>query len=38
MDRYSIDGTVRASLCFYNTKKEIDILADGIEKVKSMFA
>jgi cysteine desulfurase/selenocysteine lyase len=38
MDRYGIDGTVRASLCFYNTKEEIDSLADGIEKVKSMFA
>ncbi len=37
MDRYGIDGTVRASLCFYNTKEEIDKLADGIEKVKSMF-
>jgi cysteine desulfurase / selenocysteine lyase len=37
MERYGIDGTVRASLCFYNTMEEIDILADGIEKVKSMF-
>ena len=35
MDRYGIDGTVRASFCFYNTKEEIDTLADGIEKVKS---
>ena len=38
MDRFGINGTVRASLCFYNTKEEIDTLADGIEKVKSMFA
>jgi len=38
MDRFGIDGTVRASMCFYNTKAEIDILAEGIEKVKSMFA
>jgi len=38
MARYGIDGTVRASLCFYNTKEEIDALCDGIEKVKSMFA
>ena len=37
MERYGIDGTVRASICFYNTTEEIDILADGIEKVKSMF-
>ena len=38
MDHYGIDGTVRASLCFYNTKEEIDALADGIEKVKTMLA
>jgi cysteine desulfurase/selenocysteine lyase len=37
MARYGIDGTVRASLCFYNTNEEIDILSGGIEKVKSMF-
>jgi len=38
MDFYGIAGTVRASLCFYNTKEEIDALAEGVEKVKSMFA
>jgi cysteine desulfurase / selenocysteine lyase len=38
MARYGISGTVRASLCFYNTKEEIDSLAEGIEKVISMFA
>jgi cysteine desulfurase/selenocysteine lyase len=38
MDHYGIEGTVRASFCFYNTKEEIDFLAEGIEKVKSMFA
>jgi cysteine desulfurase/selenocysteine lyase len=37
MERYGIDGTVRASICFYNTMEEIDALAVGIEKVKSMF-
>ena len=37
MARYGIEGTVRASLCFYNTLEEIDILAEGIEKVKKMF-
>ena len=37
MAYYGIDGTVRASLCFYNTKEEIDKLALGIEKVNSMF-
>jgi cysteine desulfurase/selenocysteine lyase len=38
MDRYGIEGTVRASLCFYNTNEEIDSLAHGIEKVITMFA
>lgn len=38
MDYYGIDGTVRASICFYNTTEEIDSLVAGIEKVKSMFA
>ncbi len=38
MARYGIDGTVRASICFYNTKQEIDTLADGIKKVITMFA
>lgn len=38
MDRFGIDGTVRASLCFYNTKEEIDALGTGIEKVIDMFA
>jgi cysteine desulfurase / selenocysteine lyase len=37
MDRFGVGGTVRASLCFYNTKEEIDALAEGIEKVKTMF-
>jgi cysteine desulfurase / selenocysteine lyase len=37
MERYGIKGTVRASMCFYNTKEEIDSLVTGIEKVISMF-
>ena len=38
MTRYGIEGTVRASLCFYNTKEEIEMLGTGIEKVLSMFS
>ncbi len=38
MDRFGIEGTVRASMCFYNTKEEIDVLGTGIEKVISMFS
>jgi cysteine desulfurase/selenocysteine lyase len=37
MDFYGVDGTVRASMCFYNTVEEVDALAGGIEKVKQMF-
>jgi cysteine desulfurase / selenocysteine lyase len=37
MDRFGIEGTVRVSMCFYNTTEEIDILGTGIEKVISMF-
>ena len=32
MARYGIEGTVRASLCFYNTIEEIDILAKASRK------
>jgi cysteine desulfurase/selenocysteine lyase len=38
MKRFGIDGTVRASICFYNTIEEIELLGTGIEKVKSMFS
>lgn len=37
MDELEIDGTVRASLAFYNTKEEIDQLVMGVKKVASMF-
>jgi cysteine desulfurase/selenocysteine lyase len=37
MNHFGIEGTVRASLCFYNTVQEIDILAEGLERVKKMF-
>jgi selenocysteine lyase/cysteine desulfurase len=28
---------VRASLAFYNTKEEIDALADGLQRVMEVF-
>ncbi|NDV97013.1 cysteine desulfurase [Dysgonomonas sp. 521] len=37
MEELGIEGTVRASLAFYNTKKEIDQLIAGIKRVASMF-
>ena len=33
MEHFGIDGTVRASFAVYNTKKEIDQLAEGLERV-----
>jgi len=37
MQRFGIDGTVRASMVFYNTRDEINILCKGLERVKMMF-
>lgn len=37
MERLVILGTCRASFALYNTKEEIDILAQGIERVAKMF-
>lgn len=37
MDYYKIPGTVRASLAFYNTKEEIDILVKSVSKAKTML-
>lgn len=37
MAHFGIDGTVRASLAFYNTMDEIDQLIEGVNKVKLMF-
>jgi cysteine desulfurase / selenocysteine lyase len=37
MQHFGIDGTVRASFSFYNTKEEIDSLYNGILKVCKMF-
>jgi len=37
MAHFGIDGTVRASLAFYNTTQEIDMLVEGVKRVKQMF-
>ena len=37
MSYYGLDGTVRASMVFYNTFEEVDVLLDGLNKVKKMF-
>ena len=33
MDRFGIEGTVRASFSVYNTKKEVDQLVEGLERI-----
>lgn len=33
MDRFGIEGTVRASFAVYNTRREIDQLIEGLERV-----
>ncbi len=33
MDRFGIEGTVRASFAIYNTMKEVDQLVEGLERV-----
>ncbi len=37
IQRLGVEGTVRASFAFYNTKEEIDTLVAGIERVRKMF-
>lgn len=38
MRRFNVPATTRASFAFYNTKQEIDILAESIQKVIKMFS
>lgn len=38
MDIFGIPGTIRASLAMYNTREEIDLLAEAILQVKKMFS
>jgi cysteine desulfurase/selenocysteine lyase len=38
MDHFGISGTVRASLAFYNTKEEIDILFSSLKRAISMLS
>ena len=38
MDRFGVAGTLRASLGLYNTREELDILAEGVAEVLRRFA
>ena len=37
MARLGIEGTVRTSFSFYNTKEEVDALIEGLLRIKKMF-
>lgn len=37
MQHYQVTGMVRASLAMYNTREEIDIFCEGLQKVAKMF-
>ena len=38
MDHFGIEGTIRASLVFYNTMEEVDALVVGIQRTKEMLS
>ena len=38
MDFFNIPGTIRASFAFYNTKEEIDIFVEALQKAKMMLS
>jgi cysteine desulfurase / selenocysteine lyase len=38
MDRFGVPGTLRASLGLYNTRAELDLLAEGVAEVLRRFA
>jgi cysteine desulfurase/selenocysteine lyase len=37
MQRFGVPATTRASFAFYNTKAEIDVLAEAIQRVRKVF-
>ena len=38
MDRFCIPATARASFAVYNTREEVDVLVDGLARVRELFA
>lgn len=38
LEQYQIEGTVRASMVFYNTFEEVDYLVDAVKKAKDMLS
>jgi cysteine desulfurase/selenocysteine lyase len=38
MQRFKVPATARASFAFYNTKEEVDVLAETIKQVIDIFS
>jgi cysteine desulfurase/selenocysteine lyase len=38
MKFFDVPATARASFAFYNTREEIDVLADAVQKVIEVFS
>lgn len=38
LEKYEIEGTIRASMVFYNTFEEIDSFVDAVKKAKTMLS
>ncbi len=38
MDRFNVPATARASFAFYNTRTEVDVLINAIDKAKRIFS
>jgi cysteine desulfurase/selenocysteine lyase len=38
MERFGVPATVRASFALYNTRKDVDALLSGLERVREVFA
>jgi len=38
MQFFDVPATARASFAFYNTREEVDVLADAVQKVIEVFA
>jgi cysteine desulfurase/selenocysteine lyase len=38
MQFFHIPAAARASFAFYNTKEEVDVLAEAVQKVNEVFA
>jgi cysteine desulfurase/selenocysteine lyase len=37
LQKYGVTSTCRASFAMYNTKQEVDVLVDALEKARSFF-